>query len=91
MTLNTYISTSSLVVASKISFGCLRIISHISLNFSKEKGIVDGDAWGDDEGDYYNDRPDARPPLAETAAANYSAPKSNLPVSHCTAFWFHDY
>lgn len=48
-----------------------------------EKGISDRDAWGEDESDYYNDRPDARPPLAEAAAgnANYSAPKSNLPVS----------
>lgn len=51
----------------------------VTVTDPKEKGIADGDAWGDDEGDYYNDRPDARPPLAE--AANYSAPKSNLPVS----------
>jgi hypothetical protein len=51
---------------------------------STEKGISDRDAWGEDESDYYNDRPDARPPLAEAAAgnANYSAPKSNLPVSY---------
>lgn len=50
-----------------------------------EKGIADSDAWGNDEGDYYNDRPDARPPLAEAAGnANYSAPKSNLPVSDGT-------
>ncbi|XP_052098626.1 SHC-transforming protein 1-like isoform X2 [Mytilus californianus] len=48
-----------------------------------EKGIADSDAWGNDESDYYNDRPDARPPLAEAATgnANYSAPKSNLPIS----------
>lgn len=57
---------------------------HISFLHSTEKGIADSDAWGNDESDYYNDRPDARPPLAEAAIGNtnYSAPKSNLPVSH---------
>lgn len=45
-----------------------------------ENPISEGDAWGEDqEGDYYNDRPGVRPPLAQ--ASDYSVPTSNLPVS----------
>ncbi|XP_033750378.1 SHC-transforming protein 1-like isoform X1 [Pecten maximus] len=45
-----------------------------------ENPISEGDAWGEDhEGDYYNDRPGARPPL--TQASEYAVPTSNLPVS----------
>ncbi|KAJ8304946.1 hypothetical protein KUTeg_018529 [Tegillarca granosa] len=51
-----------------------------------ENTVLEGDAWGEDEGDYYNDRPGARPPSPEQKSAfhlasQYASPKSNLPVS----------
>lgn len=55
--------------------------------YRTENTILEGDAWGEDEGDYYNDRPGARPPSPEQKSAfhlasQYASPKSNLPVSY---------
>lgn len=53
-----------------------------------EGPLAEADAWGDDENEYYNDRPDARPPSPQTASkaplAEYAVPPSNLPVSYST-------
>lgn len=46
--------------------------------------LAEADAWGDDENEYYNDRPDARPPsppVSKAPLAEYATPPSNLPVS----------
>ncbi|XP_048734797.2 SHC-transforming protein 1-like isoform X1 [Ostrea edulis] len=47
--------------------------------------LAEADAWGDDENEYYNDRPDARPPSPPSSSkaplAEYATPPSNLPVS----------
>ncbi|KAL5005069.1 hypothetical protein ScPMuIL_018525 [Solemya velum] len=46
--------------------------------------ISDGDAWGEDDEDYYNDTPGAGPPepvfMAPAIPADYATPTSNLPV-----------
>lgn len=47
--------------------------------------LAEADAWGDDENEYYNDRPDARPPsppVSKAPLAEYATPPSNLPVSY---------
>ena len=56
--------------------------------FRSEQTIQDGDAWGENEEDdneYYNDNPHARPPSPQqlhTVPSEYATPPSNLPVSH---------
>lgn len=48
-----------------------------------EQSIQEGDAWGEnDENDYYNDNPSARPPSPpRRVPSEYATPPSNLPVS----------
>lgn len=54
--------------------------------YTRSEGpLAEADAWGDDENEYYNDRPDARPPsppASKAPLAEYSTPPSNLPVSY---------
>lgn len=59
------------------------IIYHV---YTRSDGpLAEADAWGDDENEYYNDRPDARPPsppVSKAPLAEYATPPSNLPVSY---------
>lgn len=70
------------------------MLAHVK-NFTKEiiynvytrsdGPLAEADAWGDDENEYYNDRPDARPPsppVSKAPLAEYATPPSNLPVSY---------
>lgn len=78
-----------LSVSVKTSFwwGCfLRLSVHF---YTRSDGpLAEADAWGDDENEYYNDRPDARPPSPPSSSkaplAEYATPPSNLPVSCCS-------
>lgn len=58
--------------------------------YTRSEGpLAEADAWGDDENEYYNDRPDARPPsppASKAPLAEYSTPPSNLPVSYMSHF-----
>ena len=53
-----------------------------AINLPDSDSFGETDAWGNEE-DYYNDRPGAKPPSPTPGELppEYSAPKSNLPVS----------
>ena len=73
---------------------CLLVVVCICLKVTifycrMENSINEGDAWGDnEENDYFNDNPNARPPSPsprQRIPSEYAFPPSNLPVIHLLA------
>jgi hypothetical protein len=67
---------------------CLHGLVVVCPFYTRSEGpLAEADAWGDDDNEYYNDRPDARPPSPHSSSkaplAEYATPPSNLPVSAC--------